>query len=144
MSESADDEFLAPGVSAPQGAVRIQFSRSSGPGGQNVNKVNTKAELWLAIDQLVGLPPTAMVRLVKLAGRRMTLERELHLVCDTERSAVANERLVYERLRELLVAAAVEPRRRRKTRPSRASKQRRIETKKRRSDVKSNRRSVDH
>jgi ribosome-associated protein len=136
------DDQLAPGVTVPPDALRIQFSRSSGPGGQNVNKVNTKAELWLAIDRIVGLSPSAITRLAHLAGRRITIGRELHLVCETERSAAANERMILDRLRQMILEALVEPRRRRKTRPSRASKQRRIETKKRRSDVKSNRRSV--
>jgi ribosome-associated protein len=137
------DDQLAPGVTAPADALRIQFSRSSGPGGQNVNKLNTKAELWLAIDRVVGMSPAAMGRLIRLAGRRITMERELHLVCESERSAAANERMVLDRLRQMMIEASIEPRRRRKTRPSRASKQRRIETKKRRSDVKSNRRSVE-
>ena len=135
---------LAPGVSATPDALRVQFSRSSGPGGQNVNKVHTKAELWLAVDRIVGLSPAALARLVDLARRRITLGRQLHLVCETERSASGNERMVFERLRQLLIEASRVPRRRRKTRPSRAANQRRIESKKRRSDVKSSRRLVDH
>ena len=135
------DAELAPGVFAVPSAVRVQFSRSAGPGGQNVNKVNTKAELWVALDALKGLSAAACTRLIKAAGRKITQAGELHLVCETERTAEGNRRAVFERLREMLVAARVEPKRRRKTRPTRASKMRRLEGKKHRSNIKSNRRS---
>src|SRR4051794_19734549 len=105
---------LAPGVSAPPGAVRFQFARSGGPGGQNVNKLNTKAELWVRIEALAGLSPGAIERLRTSAGWRMTAAGELHLVSETERGQEGNRAAVLERLRELIVQAKVEPKKRRK------------------------------
>src|SRR5438309_4429111 len=77
---------LAPGVYAPEAALRFQYARSSGPGGQNVNKVNTKAELWVPLSAITGLGERASRRLVALAGRRLTAAGELHIAADTERS----------------------------------------------------------
>jgi ribosome-associated protein len=131
---------LAPGIRVAAAGLRVQFSRSAGPGGQNVNKVNTKAELWLAIDAVTGMLPGAARRLIEAAGKKMTQAGELHLTCETERTAEGNRRALFERLREMIVAAMVQPKRRRKTRPTRASKVRRLAAKKHRSDLKSNRR----
>ena len=131
---------LAPRVSAPQSALRWQFARSSGPGGQNVNKVNTKAELWVAVDAIVGLTDRARARLQQMAGKRLTAGGEIHVSSDTERTQEANRSAALERLRELLIRAIHEPKPRRKTRPTRASKQRRLESKRRRSQVKAHRR----
>jgi ribosome-associated protein len=136
---------VAPGVVAPAGALRLQFARSGGPGGQNVNKLNTKAELWVDVDALTGLRRSAIARLKDAAGRRLTAAGEIHLVSESERGQEANRALVMQRLREMIVAAKVEPKVRRKSKPSRAQKARRLEQKKRRSEVKSLRRSpFDH
>ncbi len=132
---------VAPGVRVEAGALRMQFSRSGGPGGQNVNKLNTKAELWVAVSALRGLPMDAAERLRTLAGRRLTVADELHLICETSRSQEANKSAVMEKLRELLVQALVRPKRRRATRPSYGSRQRRLESKRRRSETKTQRRS---
>ena len=131
---------VAPGVIAPTGAVRFQFARSGGPGGQNVNKLNTKAELWVKVDSLLGLRPSAIERLKRSAGRRLTASGELHLVSESERGQEGNRAAVLERLRQMIVVARVEPKIRRKTKPSRTQKAKRLEQKKRRSDVKSMRR----
>src|SRR3954447_17498750 len=136
-----DGVELAPGVRAPESAIRFQFARSGGPGGQNVNKVNTKAELWVRLDAITGMSPRALARLRDWAGRRVTDAGEIHLSAETERRQQANRAAALERLRELIVAAQREPKVRRKTRPSRAAKQRRLESKRRRSDIKSKRRS---
>ena len=132
---------LAPGVFAPDNAVRLQFARSGGPGGQNVNKLNTKAELWVRLDAIAGLSDGAMARLRALAGRRVTAEGEIHIVSETERRQEGNKAAVMERLRELIVRAKVEPKARRKTKVSRAAKARRVDEKKRRGAIKSMRRS---
>ena len=63
---------LAPGVFAPDDGVRLQFARSGGPGGQNVNKLNTKAELWVPVAALQGLTGRAAARLRLAAGKRLT------------------------------------------------------------------------
>ncbi len=132
---------LAPGVYAPPAAVRFQFARSGGPGGQNVNKLNTKAELWVRLDAITGLSLGALARLRHAAGRRVTAEGEIHIVSETERRQEANRAAVLDRLRELIVRAKVEPKVRRKSKPSRAAKARRVDEKKRRGAIKSLRRS---
>src|SRR5260221_10481962 len=81
---------LAPGVFAPESAIRFQYARSSGPGGQNVNKVNTKAEVWVAVVALTGLTDAARARLQQFAGRRLTAAGEIHIAADTERSQESN------------------------------------------------------
>ena len=153
MTRSDDDNFsggpradaepagleLAPGVRAPASAVRFQYARSSGPGGQNVNKLNTKAELWVPLDAITGLSERAAARLRAAAGRRLTAAGEIHIASDSERTQEANREAVLARLRALLLHAMHEPKPRRKTKPTRASKQRRLESKRRRSDVKSRR-----
>ena len=131
---------LAPGVFAPDDGVRLQFARSGGPGGQNVNKLNTKAELWVRLDLLRGLSEAATARLRHLAGRRLTAEGEIHLTSESERGQEGNRAQVFERLREMILRAKVEPKARRKTKPSRAARARRLDQKKRRGQVKSLRR----
>ena len=138
---AAEGVELAPGVRVPESALRFQFARSSGPGGQNVNKVNTKAELWVRLDAITGLSYRATARLRDLAGRRLTDAGEIHLAADASRSQQANRAEAMERLRKMLVAALHEPKARRKTKPSKAAKRRRLESKRRRSEVKSKRRA---
>jgi ribosome-associated protein len=136
----ADGIELAPNVRVPAAAVRVQYSRSGGPGGQNVNKLNTKAEVWVELDGLAAsLSHRAMARLEQLAGRRLTNERELHVTSETYRSQERNRQEAMQRLRELIVAAMKEPKVRRKTKPSRAAKERRLDSKRRRSQIKARR-----
>ncbi len=140
---------IAPGVRVPEAALRFAFSRSGGPGGQNVNKVETKAELRVAIDDL---PIAGRVkgRLRGLAGDRIVGSEEyvdqegrtrirggdLVLVAQEFRSQSQNKSACLEKLRDLIVRAQAEPKIRRKTRPSRGSIERRLEGKKRRGDIK--------
>src|SRR5688500_5969405 len=132
---------LAPRVRVPGSAIRIQFSRSGGPGGQNVNKLNTKAEMWLPLAALAPhLSTRAMGRLEELAGRRLTKDRALHFARESHRSQERNRLENFHLLRQLLLAAMAEPKVRRKTRPSKAARQRRLDQKKRRGKVKSLRR----
>lgn len=144
MSDGASDSRaggieLAPGVFVPEWALRFQYARSSGPGGQNVNKVNTKAELWIDPAAMTGLSERAKIRLINLAGKRLTTAGEIHISADTERSQESNREAVLARLRLLIIEARHEPKVRRKTKPTRASKQRRVETKKRRAEIKARR-----
>ena len=131
---------LAPGAGVPRRVLRYQYSRSSGPGGQNVNKVNTRAELRLAVTEIVGLTEQAADRLRRLAGSRLTNDDELLISCDTSRSQRMNRRHCLERLRELVCEAATEPRIRKRTRPSRSKIEKRLQQKREQAEKKSRRR----
>jgi ribosome-associated protein len=132
---------LAPGVTVAESALRWQYARSRGPGGQNVNKVNTKAELWVPVSAIVGMFPDALGRLEKLAGRRLTAAGEIHIAADNSRTQEGNRIEALARLRELIVAAQFRPKTRRKTKPGRGARERRLESKRRRSKTKAQRRS---
>ncbi len=123
-------------VRVPVSVVRLQYSRSSGPGGQNVNKVSSRCELWVGVGDIVGLTDSARTRLRAMAGSKLTQADEIHIASDESRGQEGNRSLAIERLRELILQAMHEPKKRRKTKPSYGSKQRRLEGKKRRSDIK--------
>lgn len=127
---------LGPGVWTDREQLRFGFSRSSGPGGQNVNKVNTKTELRIALSALHGLSDRAASRLRNLSGRRLTAENDLLFTADSERTQESNRRACLEKLRNLLAQALVEPKIRKKSKPSKGSKKRRLESKKRQGDKK--------
>lgn len=131
---------LAPGVAVPEASLKLRFVRGRGPGGQNVNKLSTACELRLSLASLSMLDERALARLRTLAGSRLTDNDELLLFADEFRSQEQNRRAAIERLSLLVRMARVEPKRRRKTRPSRASQERRLESKRRRGQVKSLRR----
>ena len=136
---------VAPGIFVPRSALRFAYTRSGGPGGQHVNKVATRAQCRLALAGLEPqLGPAAIRRLIRLAGAvRVTETGDLLLVADESRSQRANRRACLERLSALIVEAIKPPRTRKKTRPTKAARQRRIEQKKRRSQVKRARRRPD-
>ena len=131
---------LAPRIFAPESAIRLQYSRSSGPGGQNVNKVNTRVQLWLPVTAIEGLSPAAVERLRGIAPSRITAEGEILIDADVERTQEGNRQAVFDRLRDLLEQARREPKRRRRTKPSRAAKARRVNAKRQRGEVKAKRR----
>jgi ribosome-associated protein len=120
--------------------LRFRFIRSQGPGGQNVNKVNTKAQLSFDLRSCPALTGAVKTRLAKLAGRRLNDEGILILECDQYREQSRNRQACLNRLTELVRQALIVPKRRRPTRPTRASKERRLDAKQRRSGVKSLRR----
>lgn len=136
------DRRLAPNLVAAPGVLRFAFARSSGPGGQNVNKRSTKAELRLE-PALLGLRPRALDRLLHAARGMLTEAGELVIVADEHRSQAQNKAACLERLRALVLAALVEPKVRRKTKPTRGSKERRLHEKKARGDIKRRRREPD-
>lgn len=125
-----------------ESALRFRQSPSSGPGGQNVNRRHTRAELRVAILD-IRMPVRARKRLRELAGERMTTDGVLILVCERTRSARRNHDEALERLKELVRLAMVEPKRRIPTKPSRRSNERRLEAKRRTGERKRHRSGHD-
>ena len=119
------------------------FSRSSGPGGQNVNKVSTAVELRFEAERSPSLTNAVKTRLKRLAGRRWTLEGALVLRVEDTRSQARNREIARERLAELIAQALVAPRRRIATKPTLGSQRRRIAAKTQRGTIKSLRGRVD-
>jgi ribosome-associated protein len=118
--------------------IEISFVRASGPGGQNVNKVSTAAQLRFDTNGIT-LPADARMRLARLAGSRMTKDGVIVIQAYRFRSQERNRADAIERLEEMLKTAMERPIPRRPTKPTYGSKQRRLEGKKHRSDIKAKR-----
>jgi ribosome-associated protein len=128
----AEPIVVTPGVVVPAAALSLHTSRSSGPGGQNVNKVASKVELRVDLDRIEGLPPEARTRLASLADGRLDAEGRLLVVSQRTRDQHRNLEDAREKVRALVRRAMVRPRTRRPTRVTAAAKARRLAEKKRR------------
>src|SRR4051812_28130943 len=131
---------VTPAIAIDEGELEEHFVRASGHGGQNVNKVSTAVELRFDIPRST-LPDDVKARLLGLAGKRVTSDGVLLIDSREHRTQGMNREAARARLLSLLQAAARRPKRRRATRPSRASKEQRLQSKKRRSAVKALRQS---
>ena len=123
-------------IQIPDEELEEQFIRASGPGGQNVNKVSSAVELRFDVRRSPSLSEPQRIRLSRIAGRRLTKDGVIVLRADRFRTQEQNRADARARLMALLEEAAHEPKARIKTRPTRASKERRIDAKARRADVK--------
>jgi ribosome-associated protein len=123
---------LAPHIEISETAMTFTQIAGGGPGGQHANKTASRVDLRIALAD-IPLHPEAAARLAALAGERLTGEGDLLLSCDETRSARQNRTTVIERLRELVLAALVRPKPRKRTRPSRGSIERRLTAKRVRS-----------
>jgi ribosome-associated protein len=138
----AEPILVSPGVVVPASALSLHTSRSSGPGGQNVNKVASKVELRVELDRIEGLPAEARTRLESLADGRLDAEGRLLVISQRTRDQHRNLEDAREKVRALVRRAMIRPRTRRPTRVTAAAKARRLDEKKRRSAHKRRRGSV--
>ena len=122
--------------------IQQTFIRASGPGGQNVNKVATAVQLRFDVAHSPSLPDDVRERLIRLAGRRMTEDGVLIIEARRFRTQDRNRQDAIDRLVALIRRASKKPKRRRKTKPTRASEEQRLEAKRRRSERKRMRQSV--
>ncbi|RNI32685.1 aminoacyl-tRNA hydrolase [Rufibacter immobilis] len=121
--------------------LTFQTSRSSGPGGQNVNKVASRVEVWFSIENSALLTQEQKDLLLEKLASRLNKEGYLHLASQEDRSQLANKELVVQKLYEVLEQALHRPKPRKKTRPSKAAVQKRLQAKQKQGQKKANRRA---
>jgi ribosome-associated protein len=128
--------IITPSIVIPDDELEWKFIRASGPGGQNVNKVSSAVQLRFLLPINSSIPVAARNRLRAQAGQKILDDGTILISARSERSQEQNRREALEKLAALIQNALVEPKIRKKTRPSKASKERRIESKKRRGTTK--------
>ena len=131
---------ITPGLAIDEKAITYAFKRASGPGGQNVNKLETAVELRVNVNELL-LPEDMQARLATLAGRLLSQDGTLVITAREHRTQDMNRKAALTRLLDLLKTAARRPKKRIATRPTKASKLRRLDSKTKRSNTKTMRRS---
>lgn len=124
-------------IDIPDHEIQMDFVRASGPGGQHVNKVSTAVHLKFDVKNSSALPGSVKQRLIRLAGKRLDSEGFLHIHSAVHKSQHLNREEAKERLASLIRQASIVPKKRIKTRPTTASKQRTLDFKKRKGAVKS-------
>ena len=132
---------VTPSIAIDEREIEESFVRSSGPGGQNVNKLSTAVQLRFDVRRSPSLPNDVAIRLMNLAGKRLTKDGVLVLIAQNQRTQERNRADAMERLVALIQEAAVRPVKRIATKPTRASKEKRLEGKKARSSIKGMRQS---
>jgi ribosome-associated protein len=120
---------VTPGVEIPDSDVALSFVRSSGPGGQNVNKVASAVQLRFDLQRSTALAPEVKARLRALSGRRLTSEGAILIIARNHRTQESNRREAEARLTDLIKRALVAPKPRKATKPTRAARERRLEQK---------------
>ncbi len=135
---------IAPNILLDESEVKFTFIRSPGPGGQNVNKVATAVQLRFDVMHSPSLPETTRTRLLALAGNKITLRGILIIKASRYRTQERNKQDALDRLQELIARAAIAPKKRKKTKPTFASSQRRLAKKKLHGQTKSLRRDKPH
>jgi ribosome-associated protein len=133
---------ITPEVAIPDSDLTYAFVRASGPGGQNVNKVSSAVQLRFDMEGSTALSEPVKNRLRVLAGRRLTDDGAILIIARNQRSQEHNRREALERLADLVQRALVVPKTRRATKPTRASKERRLEGKTRKQQTKKQRSRV--
>ena len=127
---------ITPAIDIDESELEERFVRSSGPGGQNVNKVSTAVELRFNLAANTSIPDHARAKLKRLAGRRLTLDGVIIIQADRFRSQEQNRSDARERLNDLIAEALIVQKKRIKTKPSRSVKERRVDAKTTRGHVK--------
>jgi len=130
---------VTPSIAIDESELEESFVRASGPGGQHVNKVSSAVQLKFDARRSPTLPNDVAIRLMKLAGSRLTLDGVIVIVAQSQRSQKRNREEALERLLDLIREAAVKPQVRRPTKPTKASKERRLVSKDKRASVKAGR-----
>jgi len=139
VDPTANSIELAPGIVVPAAILSFTFMRSSGPGGQNVNKVESKARLSVSLDDLSYYMPPPIADRVRRNAKRYIVDDQIVIDSDSERGQLGNRKACIERLAELVQRSLRPPKKRKPTRPTRGSKERRIKAKKQRGQIKAKR-----